>query len=389
MSEEPTPGGADDTGPTVPESGTTAETAAAEVAAEMADEALEQKLETTVEDRPQADETDAEGEAAPETSISEGLTEVVHERLEEDQVQLILEAALQAANEPLTVDRCLKLFRRGELPVSDSETQRELIRRLLEDLIEQFEDRGVELKRVASGYRLQVRQSLSPWVSRLWEEKPPRYSRALLETLSLIAYRQPVTRGDIELVRGVAVSSNIIRTLQERGWIREVGHREVPGRPALYGTTRAFLDYFNLKTLSELPPLEEIRELVEPVVLPEPEAEAPATDEAGAEVAAGAAGAAPEAAASADLAADAEAEAEAGTKVAPALEAEVDSEAEAAAAAAPEPEPEPKAVAADEGHVAAEEGGALQPVAAAEADVAGDPPDAAAAEPVAPKPGTP
>ncbi|MEO0476772.1 MAG: SMC-Scp complex subunit ScpB, partial [Planctomycetota bacterium] len=110
--------------------------------------------------------------------------------------------------------------------------------------------------------RLQVRQDYARWVSRLWEEKPPRYSRALLETLSLIAYRQPVTRGDIEQVRGVAVSQNIMRTLTERGWIREVGHREVPGRPALYGTTKAFLDYFNLKSLSQLPPLEEIRELM-------------------------------------------------------------------------------------------------------------------------------
>ena len=205
---------------------------------------------------------------APE-STAEGLTEVVHERLSEETVGQILEAALQAAQEPLTVDRCLKLFRRGELPISGSETQRELLKRLLEALVDAFDGRGVELKRVASGYRLQVRQQLSPWVSRLWEEKPPRYSRALLETLSLIAYRQPVTRGDIEQVRGVAVSSNIIRTLEERGWIKEVGHREVPGRPALYGTTRAFLDYFNLKSLAELPPLEQIRELIEPLVVPE------------------------------------------------------------------------------------------------------------------------
>lgn len=181
----------------------------------------------------------------------------------------ILEAALQAAEHPLTVDQCQKLFRRGELPVSNNETQRELIKRLLEEMIESYEGRGVELKRVASGYRLQVRQEYSRWVSRLWEEKPPRYSRALLETLSLIAYRQPVTRGDIEQVRGVAVSQNIMRTLSERGWIREVGHREVPGRPALYGTTKAFLDYFNLKSLAQLPPLEEIRELIEPVIIEE------------------------------------------------------------------------------------------------------------------------
>ncbi len=111
---------------------------------------------------------------------------------------------------------------------------------------------------------MQVRQHLSPWVSRLWEEKPPRYTRALLETMALIAYRQPATRGDIEEVRGVTVSSNIMRTLLERGWIREVGHRDVPGRPAMYGTTREFLDYFNLSSLDELPSLPEIRELVEP-----------------------------------------------------------------------------------------------------------------------------
>ncbi|MEM9743224.1 MAG: SMC-Scp complex subunit ScpB [Pseudomonadota bacterium] len=207
--------------------------------------------------------------------------EVVHERLEEAVVTQIIEAALQAASEPLTVDRCLKLFRRGELPISGSETQRELIKRLLDALVETFDGRGVELKRVASGYRLQVRQELSPWVSRLWEEKPPRYSRALLETLSLIAYRQPVTRGDIEQVRGVAVSSNIVRTLEERGWIKEVGHREVPGRPVLYGTTKAFLDYFNLKSLSELPPLEDIRDLIEPLAeVPAPLPEQPAAVEA-------------------------------------------------------------------------------------------------------------
>ena len=127
-----------------------------------------------------------------------------------------------------------------------------------------LEGHGYRLRQVASGYRFQVRQELSPWISRLWEEKPPRYSRALLETLALIAYRQPVTRGDIEQVRGVSVSPNIMRTLLERGWIRSVGHREVPGRPALYGTTNAFLDYFDLGNLEELPPLSEIRALITP-----------------------------------------------------------------------------------------------------------------------------
>jgi segregation and condensation protein B len=125
------------------------------------------------------------------------------------------------------------------------------------------EGRGFELKKVASGYRLQVRQEFAPWIRRLFEEKPQRYSRALLETLALIAYRQPITRGEIEEIRGVTVSSNIIRTLSEREWVRVVGHRDVPGRPAMYATTRQFLDYFNLTGLDELPPLSEIRDLEE------------------------------------------------------------------------------------------------------------------------------
>jgi segregation and condensation protein B len=126
-----------------------------------------------------------------------------------------------------------------------------------------YAGRGIDLVEVGSGYRIQVRASMQSWVSRLWEEKPTRYSRALLETLALIAYRQPITRGEIEDVRGVSVSSNIIKTLQEREWIHVVGHREVPGRPAMYGTTRHFLDYFNLKTLDELPSLAELRDLNE------------------------------------------------------------------------------------------------------------------------------
>ncbi|MEZ5557148.1 MAG: SMC-Scp complex subunit ScpB [Pseudomonadales bacterium] len=178
----------------------------------------------------------------------------------------IVEAALLAADEPLSVDRLTKLFAHGEL---DTEEGRAQIRQVLETLEAEAEGRGYELKRVASGYRYQVRQELSEWISRLWEEKPPRYSRALLETLALVAYRQPVTRGDIEQVRGVAVSPNIMRTLLERGWIRVVGQREVPGRPSMYGTTRAFLDYFNLKSLDQLPPLAEIRSLIEPLVLEE------------------------------------------------------------------------------------------------------------------------
>lgn len=181
--------------------------------------------------------------------------------MDEDRVQRIVEAALLAADGPLTVADITSLFREGEL---DAENPSGQVRAVLKQLETDAGGRGVELKRVASGYRFQVRQELSQWVSRLWDEKPPRYTRALLETLALIAYKQPVTRGDIEEVRGVSVSQNIMRTLLERDWIRVVGQREVPGRPSLYGTTRGFLDYFNLRSLDELPPLAEIRELLEP-----------------------------------------------------------------------------------------------------------------------------
>ena len=140
------------------------------------------------------------------------------------------------------------------------------MRDALQRLESEYRERGIELKRVASGYRLQIRPEMSHWVGLLWEEKPPRYSRALMETLALVAYKQPVTRGDIEQVRGVSVSQNIIRTLLEREWVRIVGHREVPGRPAMYGTTRAFLDYFNLRSLDELPPLSEVKSMGEPLV---------------------------------------------------------------------------------------------------------------------------
>ncbi|MEJ2654658.1 MAG: SMC-Scp complex subunit ScpB [Acidihalobacter sp.] len=168
----------------------------------------------------------------------------------------IIEAALLAAGQPLSLDRMEKLFE-GE----DDAPDRRALRAALGELAEECAERGYELKEVASGYRYQVRQELSHWVGRLWEERPPRYSRATLETLALIAYRQPVTRGEIEEVRGVTVSSHIMKSLLERDWIRVVGHREVPGRPALYATTRVFLDYFNLKSLDELPPLAELKDL--------------------------------------------------------------------------------------------------------------------------------
>ena len=177
-----------------------------------------------------------------------------------EKIKHIVEAALLASDEPLSVDQVCKLFRSDEI---EEENARSIIREVLQTIEKECEDRGYELVRVSSGYRFQIPQDLSVWISRLWEQKPPRYTRALLETLSLIAYQQPVTRGDIEQVRGVSVSTNIVRTLLERGWIREVGHREVPGRPVLYATTKSFLDYFNLKSLSELPPLSEIRALVE------------------------------------------------------------------------------------------------------------------------------
>ena len=131
----------------------------------------------------------------------------------------------------------------------------------MQSIADDCDDHGFELKEVASGYRFQVKQDLSEWIAKLWEEKPPRYTRALLETLALIAYRQPITRGDIEEIRGVGVSSNIIRTLLDREWVRVVGHRDVPGRPAMFATTRQFLDYFNMKSLQELPPLSEVKEI--------------------------------------------------------------------------------------------------------------------------------
>ncbi|MGO1462938.1 MAG: SMC-Scp complex subunit ScpB [Marinobacter sp.] len=172
-------------------------------------------------------------------------------------LQAIAEAALLAAGKPLTIDQIRGLFAEDDRPA------RQIMEHVMMLLDKACEGRGFELRKVASGYRLQVREEFAPWVSRLFEEKPQRYSRALLETLALIAYRQPITRGEIEDVRGVTVSSNIIRTLLEREWVRVVGHRDVPGRPAMYATTRQFLDYFNLSGLSQLPPLSEIRDLEE------------------------------------------------------------------------------------------------------------------------------
>ena len=168
----------------------------------------------------------------------------------------IIEGAILAAEAPLSIDQLIRLF-------EGDEPERVDVRDALQEIEQECEGRGFELKQVASGYRFQVRSSYGEWVSRLWKEKPPRYSRALLETLALIAYKQPITRGDVEEIRGVAVSTNIIRALLEREWVRIVGHRDVPGHPALYATTKNFLDYFNLRNLDELPSLAEIKDLTQ------------------------------------------------------------------------------------------------------------------------------
>jgi len=180
--------------------------------------------------------------------------------MESQQLKNIVEAALLAAGGPLTVDQLKALF------ADDAAPEKSEIRAQLAALNDDYAERGIEIREVASGFRVQVCEEMGPWLTKLWEERPPRYTRALMETLAIIAYRQPVTRGDIEEIRGVSVSSNIIRTLLERDWIKVVGHRDVPGKPAIFGTTRFFLDYFGLKKLDDLPPLAELAEL-EPVSL--------------------------------------------------------------------------------------------------------------------------
>ena len=180
----------------------------------------------------------------------------------------IVEAALMAANQPLTLAQLHALFSLDDPAPEGS------VERALELLREQCAERGVELVELASGFRFQVKADVHAWVARLWTERQTKYTRATLETLALIAYRQPITRGEIEQVRGVAVNSNIIKALEEREWIRVVGHRDVPGKPALFGTTKAFLDYFGLKRLDELPPLSDLKDIgeLEPQLQFEPEA---------------------------------------------------------------------------------------------------------------------
>jgi segregation and condensation protein B len=171
------------------------------------------------------------------------------------QIKRIFEAALLGAGQPLSVAQLAALFDDEGAPTHED------IARALEELKQDAAGRGVELVEVGSGFRYQVCEDVHAWVSRLWTERQVRYSRALLETLALIAYRQPITRGEIEQIRGVGVASSIVKTLEEREWVRVVGYRDLPGKPALLGTTKAFLDYFNLKSLDQLPPLSDIREL--------------------------------------------------------------------------------------------------------------------------------
>ena len=173
----------------------------------------------------------------------------------DNKVKMVVEGLLLAAGRPLSLDNIAQVFSKHERP------DRKELKAVMQAISAECDDCGFELKEVASGFRFQVKQELSEWIAKLWEERPPRYTRALLETLSLIAYRQPITRGDIEEIRGVGVSPNIIRTLLDREWVRVVGHRDVPGRPAMFATTRQFLDYFNLKNLQDLPPLSEIKDL--------------------------------------------------------------------------------------------------------------------------------
>ena len=169
----------------------------------------------------------------------------------------IIEAALLAAGRPLSLETMQTLFSEIECP------EKKELRAVLQELSEDYQGRGIEITEVSSGWRIQVGAACSPWVSRLWDERPARYSRALMETLALIAYRQPITRGEIEDIRGVSVSTNIVKTLMEREWVRVVGQRDVPGKPSLYATTREFLDYFGLKSLDDLPTLAELRDLDE------------------------------------------------------------------------------------------------------------------------------
>jgi len=185
--------------------------------------------------------------------------------LSPSEVKIVLEAALLAAQEPLPISELRKMF--------DEEIGADTIRRLLEELREAWKDRGVELAATASGWRFQTRASYQKFLERIHPEKAPRYSRAVLETLAIVAYRQPVTRGDIEELRGVTVSAEVIGRLEARGWVEVIGHKEVPGRPALYATTKTFLDDLGLRSLQELPPLEDIAKTLDLTPTPPPDSQ--------------------------------------------------------------------------------------------------------------------
>ena len=212
---------------------------------------LKTKLEAELKPELEA-HTQGSLKSAPETEINSKSKYAIEFDMDTKQ---IVEAILFAADKPMTTKQVQKIYPELEMP----ELQK--IQAAIDSIIEDYEPRAIGLKKLASGYSFQVKEGYSYWVSRVFEDKPPRYSRALLETVAIIAYRQPVTRGDIEDIRGVSVSSNIIRTLLDREWVRVIAHKEVPGRPALYGTTKQFLDYFNLSTLDQLPTLEEIKDL--------------------------------------------------------------------------------------------------------------------------------
>ena len=219
----------------------------------MTDEILEENLSP---EEIGADEAASTADLREEAGEPATVT-VTQQPVDKAMLRKIVEGAILAAAQPMTIARILELFDEEVAPEKDE------ILAALQDIQADNAERGFELKEVASGWRFQVREETAPWVNRLWDEKPQKYSRALLETLALIAYRQPITRGDIEEIRGVAVSSHIMKTLMERDWVKVVGHRDVPGRPSLYATTRQFLYYFNLKNLEDLPSLSEIRDLDE------------------------------------------------------------------------------------------------------------------------------
>ena len=209
---------------------------------------ISHELDPDDDDEEDTEQAEKAEQAAAELSEEERLVRI-------EMLKPVIEGAVMAAGETVKISRLQNLFDEGDMP------SKGMIVDVLEAVQKDCEGRGFELIEVASGWRFQVRDDYATWVNRLWEEKPQKYSRALLETLALVAYRQPLTRGDIEEVRGVAVSSHIIKTLTEREWVKVVGHRDVPGRPALYATTKTFLDYFNLKSLDELPTLGELRDI--------------------------------------------------------------------------------------------------------------------------------